>query len=478
MPEPIRRTSTSSVNVELIHNKAIKLVLALDETDRGIFREKVTKPVIATDYKMYRGDHVRKSHLFHTHVSKNLVFNFLIEGGVGILVFIGLHKEAERHADNFRNTVNISDCVSISEAGLWDATPALPPLSPEPKPVEESNVTSPQEANADLRDIATLLQNAIQSTAQGIVDDATSNLHKQYDAIFELAEFLQNEQKKAREGLESHQNQLLGLAGQVKAFSGLEQQAKSLSQRIDEQQALQRGSVEELKNSLRQQAEQSQQLQQESLGKLAQLESLLADQSTQLSSLNSQARAFLTMEKLQQEQAKSQELWKQEKVNLAQQLSSISDKQFQAEEEQKQILQNHSEKLVELQKSVIVISRLLDDTITDVKIQSEKSKVQADKFSSLFEQSERSTTEIWQLIKMERLQREKLEQKLVEAHEHIEVLNEQILSQASAVAKGEKHRHELEVLLHLLETKFREAQEKPPEPTGFFARLFKVFTGL
>jgi hypothetical protein len=476
MPEPIRRTSTSSVNVELIHSKAIKLVLALDETDRGIFREKVTKPIIATDYKMYRGDHVRKAHLFHTHVSKNLVFNFLIEGGVGILVFIGLHKEAERHADNFRNTLNISDCVSISEAGLWD--PAAPTLvSPEPKPVEESNVTPPQEANADLRDIATLLQNAIQSTAQGIVDDATSNLHKQYDAIFELAEFLQNEQKKAREGLESQQNQLLGLVGQVKAFSGLEQQAKSLTQRLDEQQGLHRSSVEELKNSLRQQSDHSQQLQHESIGKLTQLESLLADQSAQLSSLNTQARAFLTVEKWQQEQAKSQDLWKQENAKLTQQLANISDKHLQTDEEQKLLLQNHSQKLEEMQKSVIVITRLLDDTITDVKIQSEKAKVQADKFSSLFEQSERSTAEVWQLIKMERLQREKLEQKLVEAHEHIEVLNEQILSQASAVAKGEKHRHELEVLLHLLETKFREAQEKPPEPTGFFARLFKVFTG-
>ena len=131
-PAPLRLTATTSVTIGRVHRKAVKLVELLDRRDRDLFLKKVSRPIPPTDFEQYAGGHIKHLRLFHTHVSDNLMFNWLVHNGAGTVVFIGQHKDAERHADKFHKSgTDLTDSLTLEESGLLTA-PATPPADPAP----------------------------------------------------------------------------------------------------------------------------------------------------------------------------------------------------------------------------------------------------------------------------------------------------------------------------------------------------------
>ena len=175
-----RHTIDSPIRIGKVHPKARKQFHNLSRAHQQLLMQKVSRELAPTEYKMYRGSHIRKHRLYHTHVTDNIVFNFLIEDGEGIVVFIGKHKDTDHAADQFhKQSLDLSSALSLEESGLLlpaTAEPEEEPMADSPAP----SFSDEGQTHPDLVDVAGLLDSSIRSLVGELLDDS---LLRKIDAI-------------------------------------------------------------------------------------------------------------------------------------------------------------------------------------------------------------------------------------------------------------------------------------------------------
>ena len=164
-----RHTIDSPIRIGKIHPKARKQFNGLSRAHQQLLMQKVNRELAPTEYKMYRGSHVRKHRLYHTHITDNIVFNFLLEDGEGIVIFIGKHKDTDHAADQFhKQSLDLSSSLSLEESGL--ILPSTPESEEEPMPNPTPIYHDEGQTHPDLVDVAGLLDSSIRSLVSELLE--------------------------------------------------------------------------------------------------------------------------------------------------------------------------------------------------------------------------------------------------------------------------------------------------------------------
>ena len=167
-----RHTIDSPIRIGKVHPKARKQFNNLSRAHQQLLLQKVNRELAPTEYKMYRGSHIRKHRLYHAHVTDNIVFNFLLDEGEGIVVFIGKHKDTDHAADQFhKQSLDLSGALRLDECGLL-----LPPsVEHEGEPMADSpppRYGDEGQTHPDLVDVAGLLDSSIRSLVGELLEES------------------------------------------------------------------------------------------------------------------------------------------------------------------------------------------------------------------------------------------------------------------------------------------------------------------
>ena len=237
---PLRITEQSETPIGYIDPKVFKQIEKLDSVDREYLLKVLRKPIPPNKRRPYTGNHVRPLQVFHTHVSDNLMFNWMMRDSYAAILFLGLHQDVEGHADTLKKKgVDLEVCVSIYELLRKYPEPAIAPDVAERSASEADTdlelpampAETPTAKTNDFReDLVASLQFFVQTHAKEATDDAANQFHKRSEDLDRQFEELRTD---VADQFESVAQSIAGFDALPKAIDAVSKQVNEAKQRSE-----------------------------------------------------------------------------------------------------------------------------------------------------------------------------------------------------------------------------------------------------